>query len=312
MKMDETWNAFLSDSPATIKEFNKTFIPEIFLKNKVHGDVKENFRIIKKLIEYSYFEYKFYDVAALKSVLTLEMALKLRFKEVNSVDWEKKKPLIQLIDWFQTRSYFEVYNKEFLASIRFIRNLLAHPNEHTYSGPHNRPIIENVLNLVNDLYEDPQLRALRISLINKINSRLESLSKGVKCQIDNKVYFAFNAWPAFINNKTSIQEIYFYFTPTFIIPKKVLENTNWVQPPVILFKASSLLFLSSSIKLEDTNGSTLLISEIQDSKEKNEFDDWKKRYEKYCGLGVGYIYPNGELVDTFYHHLREFHKLELS
>jgi hypothetical protein len=276
------------------------------LKPQVPKDVVENFRIIRKLLEHSYSEYKFYDVATLKSVLTFEMALKLQYKKLNTESWGKK-PLAKLIDWFQERDYFEVYNDEYLKHIPAIRNILAHPSEHTFSGPNGGPIIENILDLINGLYEDPVLRKQRMLLISRIINELHSFSNGFKCIIDNSAYYAFNAWPAFINNKVDPTEIHFYFNPTFKIPD---SSTNWVQPPTIHFTGHSISFLSSGIEIKNENGSILLVTEIHDQNEKTEFDNWRNSYESYCYPGLGYFSQGEKIVDTFSFHLREFHKIQ--
>ncbi len=307
MKFDETWTVFTSFS-ANRDAFGKEFVPEIFLKPQVHKDIVENFRIIEKLLEHSYFEYQFYDVAFLKSLLTFEMALKLRYKEINSNDWDKKKPLIQLIDWFQKRNYFEVYNDEYLKMIREIRNLVTHPSEHSFSGPHSRHLIENVLDLINGLYEDPKLRKERMILTTKIINLLHKFTNGIKCVIDNSIHYAFNAWPGFINNKTTLPEIYFYFNPTFPVPETYLEKNTWLYPKVISFKGNSIKFSSSAFEIKDDKNTVLLISEIENPDEKKEFDEWVNSYQSYCYPGIGYFYPDGKIVDTFSFHLRQFYK----
>lgn len=307
MKFDETWTVFTNFS-ADLETFIKEFLPDTFLKPQVHKDVVENFQIIRRLLEHSYFEYKFYDVAALKSLLTLEMALKLRYKEINSVDWERKKPLIQLINWFQKQNYLEVYNDDYLKMIREIRNHLAHPYQHFFSGPHSRPLIEGILDLINGLYEDPVLRKERMVLTTAIINQLHSFKNGIKCEINNSSHFAFNAWPAFINNKNTLQEIYFYFNPTFTIPEHNLQSSNWIVPQVISFKGNSIKFTSSQIEIKDSTGTVLLITEIKTPDEKKEFDEWVMAYQSYCHPGLGYFYPEGKIVDTFSFHLRQFYR----
>jgi hypothetical protein len=307
MKMDETWSIF--DFAHNEEEFGMEFVPDFYLKPVVHKDVVENFRVIQKLIEYSFYEYKFYDVATLKSLLTFEMSLKIRYEEINAIKWGKQ-PLAQLIGWFEKKYFFEVYNKEYLESVRYIRNVLAHPAEHTVSGPNGKHIIENVRDLINGLYEDPLLRKDRMDITMKIINTLNTYQKGIKCTIDNTVYYAFNAWPAFVNNKITPSEIYFYFHPTFNFPQGYIEAGNtWIHPVVIPFKGCSIQFNDSSIQMKNSEGSTLLISEIQDINEKKEFDDWKNEYESYCYPGLGYFFPNGKQVDTFSFHLRDFYKM---
>lgn len=48
----------------SFEDFCQNRIPQIYLKPNVHDEIKEGFRIIRKLLEHSYFEYQFYDEAA--------------------------------------------------------------------------------------------------------------------------------------------------------------------------------------------------------------------------------------------------------
>jgi len=275
----------------------------------VNKDVVENFRIIKKLIEHSYFEYKFYDVAALKSMVTLEMALKLRYEELSKTKWPKNKTLEKLIEWFEAGFHFEVYNPDYLDSMREIRNALAHPAAHGFSGPGSKHIIAQTVDLINGLYEDPLLRKERMNITIQFITRLESFKKGIKCSLNNSEYFAIRAWPAFVNNKFSPIEIHFYFNPCFQIPQSYLENSNWVVPPIIYFKANDIEFNEDSILLIKDKCSRLLIEQIKDQQEQKEFEDWMNKYKKYCHPVGDYIYEEEGLTDTFILHLREFHKL---
>src|SRR5690242_20706158 len=90
LQMDDTWTVFdgVTDN---MEKFIKQFMPDMYLNPQVHKDVVENFRVIRKLIECSYYEYKIYDVAVLKTALTMEMALKLRYLEINPEKEKTKK-----------------------------------------------------------------------------------------------------------------------------------------------------------------------------------------------------------------------------
>lgn len=308
MKMDETWSSF--DFAHNLETFEKLYVPEIYLKPTVHPDIIQNFQTVEQLIKHSFYHYKFYDVAALKSLLTLEMALKIKYKEKTKTEWPKTRKLASLIDWFRNENYFEAYNKEYLDVIRSIRNSLAHPFEHTVSGPFTRHIIENVIDLVNGLYEDPKLRWKRKGLTINILNKLKEFKNGIKCSIGNNLYYALHAWPAFINNKKQSMDIHFYFTPTINIPDSTLEKTNLVIPPTIPFVANSVRILKNSIELRKADDSeSLFVSEIIDENEKTEFAEWVTKYKKYCGPSYGYLHLNSDLTDTFTMHLRQFHKI---
>lgn len=302
--LDETWTAFTSFS-ANRTAFAKEFIPDLYLKPSIHKDVRDNFEVIGKLLEHSYYVYKFYDIAVLKSLLTLEMALKLQYKKKYSDDWGKRS-LRSLIDLMKKANYFEVYNREFLNHVREIRNLLTHATQHTVSGPNGRVIIENVVELINGLYESPALRLKRMKLTSKIINQLYRYKRGIKCQVGSESYLAINAWPAFINNKKSPQEIHFYFHPIFIIPE---NSTNWIIPPTVHFIGRSIRFTADGISMENELGEMLLISEITNTVEKEEYDNWMNAYQSYIYPNVGYSTKlDGEIIDTFFSHLREFHK----
>jgi len=307
LQMDNTWKVF-DDITDDFENFVQKIVPDLYLKPEVHTDVIEHIRIIRKLLELSYFEYKFCDVAALQTMMTMEMALRLRYEEINAEKWNKK--LYLLIKWFEDRNYFEVYNSYYLDSLRQIRNELAHPSAHRFSGASAIHLIENVIDLINGLYEDPLLRKGRMDITRQIIAKLDGFKKGIKCCISDKSeYLAYCAWPGFINNKIFPADINFYFNPIFTISTSYLQKSNWVVPPAVHFRACYLEFSDDKILLINSEGERLLISEIDRESAQIEFSKWKDTYEKHCYPTGNTIYVNEELTDTFSLHLREFHKL---
>jgi hypothetical protein len=233
---------------------------------------------------------------------TFEMALKLRYEELMSEKWDPKKSLQQLINWFEKKDYFEVYNEEFLVAIRKIRNHLAHPAAHAFGGGTTKQLIEHTTDLINGLYEDPLLRKSRMDLTNQFLDKL-------KCTLNNETYFAFHTWPAFINNKASRLEIHFYFNYCFEIPPSKLEKSNWIVPPIMYFKGTEINFNPNSILLKGETGELLTITEIKDKIEKAGYDDWVNKYIRLCHPMSDYLYSQESLVNTSSLHLREFHKI---
>ncbi len=133
MKYDERWEAF--DVPFEFESFCKRIMPEIYLKPVVHMDVHKAFRVIQKLMQFSFYEYEFYDVAASKALFTVEMAMRIRYCEITGIEWPDNKPYHKLIDWLHEEYYFDVYNESFLKNIREVRNLMAHRKEYSFGGP---------------------------------------------------------------------------------------------------------------------------------------------------------------------------------
>jgi hypothetical protein len=307
-QQDDTWTVF-NGVTDNLENFRNKFVPDIYLKPSVHKDIKESFRVIKKLIEFSFYEYKFYDVATLKSMITMEMALKLRYEELEKIKWNKNDSLRKLIKWFEERNYFEVYNPDYLKSLRYIRNQLAHPYQHNFSGPHTRHIIENVLDLINGLYEDTELRKYRMATTLQLINVLDGFKKGMKVMGKNFTHLAFEAWPGFVNNKSGTSEIHFYYKPCYKVPDTYFENNTWTISPTQYFQANAFDLFPDRILFKNNNGDQISISEITDMEEQKYFSDWLKKYEDYSQPTGDFIYTSKGITDTFLLHLREFHKI---
>lgn len=306
--MDETWTVF--DGVTEDRDtFIRKFVPEIYLRPDVHKDVIENFRLIEKLLEHSYFEYKFYDLAALKSMLTMEMALKLRYEELNGEKWDKRKSLQHLIQWFEYRNYFEVYNPDYLNSLRAVRNLMAHPYEHTYGGPHSSHLIESVVDLVNGLYEDPVLRKERMDTTTNIIELIKSFNDEIKVYGNQNTYLAHRAWPGFLNNKGGVSMLQFYYKPWYNIPDEYFENNQWGVSPTLDFQANYIEINQGHLLLRNDNGEELLIRKITDARELAQFRLWQKKYAKFTQPTGDYLFTHTKITDTFLMHLRAFHKM---
>lgn len=306
--MDETWTIF-DGVTEDMEAFKKRFIPELHLRPEVHPDVVENFRLVRKLIEHSYFEYKFYDIAALKAVITLEMALSIRYEQLSGQLRKKSDSLQKLLKWFEERHSFEVYYPEYLDAIRSIRNLYAHPTNHSFGGSSIMHIIEKAVDLINELYEDPGLRIKRMELTKNIIAKIESFDHGMVCDTGEKKYWVYRAWPGFVNNKDDQLAIHFYYKPSFEMSDEYLETNDWSWTPTLYFLASQIEIGEDSISMKDEAGKQLLITAITDEEDREVFDNWIKKYGEFSYKTGEFILTEKGITDTFLLHLREFHKI---
>jgi len=175
LEKDPRWNVY-KDQTTSIEEFEKNILPIFYLNKKAPDDVKKSLRVLYKLLVLSYYEYEFVDIAAGKTMHIFEMALKLRYKELNDQPWNSKKPLKSLIDWFQAENYFEISHSGYFDHIRNVRNYFSHPERHTLGGISIFHLIRDPIDLINDLYEDRELRQKRHELMNKVGDDLSVLS----------------------------------------------------------------------------------------------------------------------------------------
>src|SRR5688500_5889423 len=119
IKLHDVWSALYGE--LTLQEYEERIVPKVRFKDRVHDDVKKTFIVIYRLLLHGYFEYEFLDVAIVKCLQTFEMALKLRYEELSGVKWNPKSPLVQLIDWFESQSYFETTNPDYMQHVRTVR-----------------------------------------------------------------------------------------------------------------------------------------------------------------------------------------------
>ncbi|MBS1778062.1 MAG: hypothetical protein JST70_01980 [Bacteroidetes bacterium] len=303
LTIDETWNAY--GVPNNFGEFCKKIAPPILLKSSVNENVRNSLSIVNSLLEFSFFNYQFYDVAALKAIFTFEMAAKIRYREITGEDW--KGTLNKLMEWLDKRHYFEVYNQHFLNSYRRFRNSLAHPTSHSFSGPNKRQWIMHTVNLINDMYEDPILRYDRKEIVFSIVEKLnEFKQQGFVVSIDSTPIICFEVALAFVNNKTNPMQMYFYLKPIFDISIAYRTEHKLSDSPVYFITANGFEILDDSIKLNTPNGE-VLFSKINNEVAQETYANWIKLYREYNDQVMEDAHWNSQLSDLFEKHLREFY-----
>jgi hypothetical protein len=265
----------------TYESFLNVMLPDIWLNVNVSEDVKKNFRVIRKLLEHSYYEYEFCDMAATKALMTTEMALKIRYRELTKELWSTKdknaKPkrnLKNLIDWFNDKTYFEVYNPCFLDKIRAIRNYLAHPENFSFGGPIMIQWVEHSVDLINDIYEDPDLRKIRFAqykqksvIINKI------VCNGVVLKIEEDENVLYSSEIVFVDNKGS--QILFYLS---FIPLDIDHKDNSIRKDFIPAVTTDLIvdWANKQIEFKDLYSNKMFtISQIRSSQQFELYNAYK-------------------------------------
>jgi len=282
LKMDRRWEFFPIIS--NYESFVENIIPKIYLKDQVPEDIKNSYKIIEKILLHSYFEYEFFDVAATKALMTFEMALRIRYRELTGEDWEKKtkkgeakRDLKNLITWFQDQHYFEVTNDAYLDHVRKVRNSYAHPDRHSFGGPMARHWIENPMDLINDLYEDPILREKRklrrkelIELFSKV------VNSGCSLFMNQIEYLIYDLKIVFIDNRRDSEIIYLLFHPIFTLddlyPKEGLSSYQFIQ-----VAANSISFDESKkeiIFIDQFEKKEILVSSVGETNSRKQLDEW--------------------------------------
>jgi hypothetical protein len=265
----KVWSSFYNN--IGFDQFKEKLTSSIKFKQGVNPDVIKAFKIIGQLLTHSYFEYEFLDVAYAKALQTFEMALKLRYKEINGTDWNKKFRLVELIKWFEDRTYFEITDPNFMNQVRHARNYFSHPNRYGFGGYAGLHWISTTVDLINDLYEDVELRKQRFEYRDLINGALSKMSTGAKLQAENLTMIIYNIILLVPNNKVKPSTYAFIITPLF------KSMNSQVVPFIIEFDENSLTVTDSGLSIYNEKIQAASVLPLNES-ELLELANWRKQF----------------------------------
>jgi hypothetical protein len=272
MKLEShsVWEIY-DDRASTLEQFVKNFVPSMKLRKEVGEDVVKAYKLIKSLITHSYYEYEFVDVAVSKLLQTFEMALKIRYEQLNNEEWPSKKPLAKLIEWFRIREYFEVNHKAFMDHVRNARNAFSHPQNHSFGGIALFHWFDTITDLINDIHEDVERRKKRLIEVKRLNERIHAIiNEGAKINLLYESHLVYEARVLFVEEIDDVSNYLFYY-------KRLYELDNNAdllpdqKPPYQLIELKNFDFTFS----EDACKIGLFtISKISDDKERNRLNKW--------------------------------------
>jgi hypothetical protein len=214
------WTALYND--ISLQDFTERVVPKIQFKAEVHQDVKKAFAIVQNLLVQSYYEYQFLDVAYAKALHILEMALKFRARDVDTtLDKNKsdERTLSPLVQWFASRNYFEVQNPAFIKRISQARNHFSHPKQYGFAGTAGLHWIDTVIDLINDVYENVDLRLKRLEIQKRLQKEISQVIKPTASfTMPGFTELIYLAQVFFVDNKTTPNLVYVAFYPVFTDP----------------------------------------------------------------------------------------------
>jgi hypothetical protein len=244
LKRDRRWEIFYGD--ISIEEFAHKKLPKFYFKKEVNKEIKESFETVYKLLIHAYFEYVLLDVAVTKALHILEMALKIRYRELNDgQDWNEKRPLKALMDWFQEHHYFESNNPSFLGYVRDIRNYLSHPTRNNLAGTVGLPWVTTVMDLINGLYENIELRKQRWKSTKEFKSNFDNfLKNGARLTLMENTFIVYGCGLVEVDNRQEPALCYIALLPLFDT-----ASTDPKIPFIISYPINLLTFQSQSVEL---------------------------------------------------------------
>lgn len=205
---DAVWDSLYKIT--TKEDFVEKFVVETKLHSKVPKDIVDAFETVSYLLANSYYHYNLLDVALSKMLLIIEMAVKLKAKELNitlklppnkqgkTID----KKLFVLID-----EVCKVANLEFLIPdfdrARNLRNSFMHPEGNSIMGIF-AATTKNYIhfnNVINQLFLESKEISLLVSKRQVIKEDFENFKENFKSKL-----FILND----LNQKVLINDIHYH------------------------------------------------------------------------------------------------------
>ena len=272
-------------------------------------DVVKSFSVIKSLLAHSYFEYEFIDVAYSKALQTFEMAMSLRLKDFRPNT--EKLMFDKLVRDLHKLNLFET-NLEVLLRLKWMRNHFSHPKHYMLGGITFWNRTEFICHIINEMYDDVNLRTLRKEAANNFIEEQRKLffDTPLVLQVKNESILLFNMQLLFVNNKQNPTAYVIICTPLFDLQFDNIDDSVKV-PFSFGLKITNPVFDSNTMTAINlmTNEKIVFSQLCNHEQYQAQFDLWNKDYvkskNKYL-LDSGIGLSVSEILDPV---IREFHRL---
>ena len=147
IRIDVRW-----DNEDNVRNRFNSIIQMIKFNNQVPIEVLERFKLVKRLLEFSIYEYEFMDLALERAILTFEMALRIKYQRKTGDT--KIICLKKLYEWAE-KDGLKITHKNKLEALRQLRNnVCAHPKTNTIFGIMNLKSIVKIVEFINKIFEE--------------------------------------------------------------------------------------------------------------------------------------------------------------
>lgn len=193
LKPDNRWKHYKFDNQ---RDYIEKVVIRGYFHQSVPDDVVKAFTTSEYLMAHAYFHWELFDEALKKCLFTLEMAVKIRAEEkgIDLVRKNKKgrrfdRRLVDVIKDVCKEPHLG-HVKEYLNKARELRNIFAHPKEHSFSGPlSTSTYIVHVVNVINRLFRADEWHKEYAENTKTLGSQLDTLNKKVlKVETDRPAF----------------------------------------------------------------------------------------------------------------------------
>lgn len=271
LERESIWGVF--ENTESIESFSKYFFEDIYLSKLMPSNLYQQLEQVIKLLNFSYFEYTFLDLALLHSIIILEKAIKLKCEEANP-NFNKKTNFKALCEWCCKHDMFEIKDQSFLEQLRLIRNGKVHDTKSINGGLVFIRKTKKVILLINDLYEDIELRKQRNSTKRDVCQFFNSqIHHGGILQINKNNIPIVKVDVVFVFNKLKTKEAWLLVHPIFNLNQNP-ENLSLSSRPYLI-KVQNWKIKENNFVATNSLNELIQISPTRIETAKIHFIQWK-------------------------------------
>lgn len=264
-KPDKRWEIYGYKSQ---EEYAEKVVIEGYFHDQVSGDVVQAFKTAEYLMAHAYYHWEMFDEAFVKSLLTVELAVKQKAQLLGiAIDRKNKKgekipiSLGKIIKKLCKPNYFQDLKRR-LTRLQDLRNRIAHPRQHSFAGPHgnSRNILYSI-NVVNRLFQDDEWHIARKGKLSEVQKCISNLNKHqLAVESENKSHVIFTCSEADIIDDSLL----LICIPLIDVTK--LEKDQVYIPGSVTYTFNNYSISGDSIRGFDQNGKEMKLYVTTESK----------------------------------------------
>lgn len=260
LEPDPLWEAFGINS-------QQEYVDKYVIKGKFHSHVPEavrnDFRIVERLLFYSYYHYPILDEVYSKLTRIFESSVNLRMQELN-IKVKKNDGLFRKLELLEPH-LSENLSKSF-DGVRKLRNSLAHPNTVGLMGITIFNGIYTLCNLLNQLFLDKESIDKYDSKVESYASQSKHLQKGLYIlEYQHSKLLIESALPVAIGGNSDTLSSLWVFHPVLSRFSKTKDDYKLTYPIILSLKEVKIE--KSGISAKELHSNDLVELVITEKKE---------------------------------------------
>lgn len=281
--------------------------PAFVYHDKVPVEIRQHLDDVHALLIHSYFRYRFLDIAHARAMQVVEMALRVRHRELGSpeirhgkrVNSEMEPSLRELLNWADREGLLEdsdnhpswrQSDQKLIDVLRYLRNHSIHANESVLLGVTIVGLLHRVVDFINELYDDPEKRKARHDFERTLQTELTRVtSSGAILEVDGIRFIVFHS--EVLNAVPDCENWDIHLGVLKIFPAAPDEVGSHELPDPIVLKLRGYVVENNRVSFGSGDGSRVYLHAIQDETNSERYQSFKSEFEKHPILFTAAIQP---------------------